>query len=35
MKLNFIFLLIDLTILVIYPFAFLSGKLRQILQFKR
>ena len=35
MKLNLIFLLIDLTILVIYPFAFLGGKLRQIFKFKR
>lgn len=34
MKLNLIFLLIDLTILVIYPFAFLGGKLRQIFKFK-
>ena len=35
MKLNLIFALIDLTILVIYPFAFLAGKMRQILRFKR
>ena len=35
MKLNLIFLLIDLTILVIYPFVFLGWKLRQIFKFKR
>jgi hypothetical protein len=35
MKLKLIFVLMELTILVIYPFAFLAGKLRQILGFKR
>jgi hypothetical protein len=35
MKLKLIFLLMELTILLIYPFAFLAGKLRQILKFKR
>ena len=35
MKLKMIFLLMELTILLIYPFAFLAGKLRQILKFKR
>ena len=35
MKLNLIFVLIDLMILVVYPFAFLAGKMRQILKVKR
>ena len=35
MKLNLIFILIDILILVVYPFAFLMGKLRQISKFKR
>ncbi len=35
MKLKLIFVLMELTILLIYPFAFLAGKLRQILKFKR
>ena len=30
MKLNLIFILIDLMILMVYPFVFLWGKLRQI-----
>jgi hypothetical protein len=35
MKLKVIFVLMELTILVVYPFAFLAGKLRQIFKFKR
>jgi hypothetical protein len=35
MKLNLIFVLIDLLILVVYPFAFLAGKMRQIFKIKR
>jgi hypothetical protein len=35
MKLKLIFVLMELAILVVYPFAFLAGKLRQILKFKR
>ena len=35
MRLNFIFLMIDLLILVLYPFAFLWGKMRQIFKVKR
>lgn len=35
MRLNLIFALFDLTILVIYPFAFLAGKVRQIFKIKR
>jgi hypothetical protein len=35
MKLKLIFMLMELTILVVYPFAFLAGKLRQIFKFKR
>ena len=35
MRLNFIFLLIDILILVVYPFAFLWGKMRQIFKVKR
>jgi hypothetical protein len=34
MKLKLIFVLMELAILVIYPFAFLAGKLRQILKFR-
>jgi hypothetical protein len=34
MKLKLIFVLMELAILVVYPFAFLAGKLRQILKFK-
>jgi hypothetical protein len=30
MKLNLIFALIDLSIVVAYPFVFLAGKLRQL-----
>ena len=30
MKLNLIFALIDITILVAYPFVFVAGKLRQL-----
>jgi hypothetical protein len=35
MKLKLIFVLMELTIVVLYPFAFLAGKMRQILKFKR
>jgi hypothetical protein len=35
MKLKLIFVLMELTILVLYPFAYTAGKLRQILKFKR
>jgi hypothetical protein len=35
MKLKLIFVLMELAILVLYPFAFLVGKLRQISKFKR
>jgi hypothetical protein len=35
MKLYFIFLLIDLLVLLAYPFVFLLHKLRQMLGFKR
>jgi hypothetical protein len=35
MKLNLIFVLIDIGILVAYPFVFLAGKLRQLLKVKR
>jgi hypothetical protein len=35
MKLYILFGLIDLLIIVIYPFVFISGKVRQLLQFKR
>jgi hypothetical protein len=35
MKLKLIFVLMELTILLIYPFAFLVVKLRQIFNFKR
>ena len=35
MKLNLFFILIDLIILVAYPFAFLLGKMRQIFKIKR
>ena len=34
MKLNLIFILIDILILVVYPFAFLVGKMRQIFKNK-
>ena len=34
-KLNLILMLIDLTILIVYPFAFLAGKMRQIFKIKR
>jgi hypothetical protein len=35
MKLNLIFALIDLLILLAYPFVFVSGKVRQLLKIKR
>ena len=35
MRLNLIFVLIDLLIVLAYPFVFLFGKLRQILKIKR
>ena len=35
MKLSLIFALIDITILVAYPFVFLAGKMRQLLKIKR
>jgi hypothetical protein len=34
MKLKVIFVLMELVILVLYPFAYLAGKLRQIFKFK-
>lgn len=35
MKLNIIFALIDLLILLAYPFVFLFTKIRQLFRFKR
>jgi hypothetical protein len=35
MKLKLIFVLMELMILAVYPFAFLAGKLGQIFKFKR
>jgi hypothetical protein len=35
MKLYIIFALIDLFILLAYPIVFVSGKVRQLLRFKR
>ncbi len=35
MKLNLIFVLFDLFILLAYPFVFVSGKVRQLLKIKR
>jgi hypothetical protein len=35
MKLNLIFVLIDIFILLAYPFVFVSGKVRQLLKIKR
>jgi hypothetical protein len=35
MKLNLIFVLIDLFILLAYPFVFVSGKVRQLFKIKR
>ena len=35
MRLNLIFVLIDLLIVLAYPFVFIAGKLRQIPKFKR
>ncbi len=35
MKLSLIFALIDITILVAYPFVFLAGKMRQLWKIKR
>lgn len=35
MKLNLIFALIDVFIIVAYPFVFVAGKLRQFLKLKR
>jgi hypothetical protein len=34
MKLYFIFALIDLLILIAYPFVFVAGKMRQLLKIK-
>lgn len=35
MKLNLIFILIDIGILLAYPFVFLSGKVRHLFKIKR
>ncbi len=35
MRLYLIFTLIDVLIILAYPFVFIAGKLRQLLQFKR
>jgi hypothetical protein len=35
MKLQVIFILIDIAILLAYPFVFVAGKMRQFLKFKR
>jgi hypothetical protein len=35
MKLYLIFALIDVLIVLIYPFVFIAGKLRQLLRIKR
>ena len=35
MKLHLIFILIDLLIIVAYPFVFISGIMRQFLKIKR
>ena len=35
MKLNLIFILIDILILVAYPIVFLAGKMRHLLKIKR
>ena len=35
MKLNLLFTLIDILILIAYPFVFISGKVRQLLKVKR
>ena len=35
MKLQLIFILIDVLILLAYPFVFVAGKVRQFLKFKR
>jgi len=35
MKLYFLFALMDLFILLAYPIVFVSGKVRQLLHFKR
>jgi hypothetical protein len=35
MRLNLIFVLIDFLIILAYPFVFISGKVRQLLKFKR
>ena len=35
MKLYLLFVLIDLAILVAYPFVFVAGKLRQLFKIKR
>jgi len=35
MKLQIIFVLIDVLILLAYPFVFISAKVRQLLHFKR
>jgi hypothetical protein len=35
MKLQMIFILIDIAILLAYPFVFVAGKMRQFLKVKR
>ena len=35
MRLNLIFALIDMLIVLAYPFVFMAGKLRQLLKSKR
>jgi hypothetical protein len=35
MRLNLIFVLIDVLILLAYPFVFIAGKVRQLFGFKR
>jgi hypothetical protein len=35
MKLNLIFVLIDVFIVLAYPFVFVAGKVRQLLKIKR
>jgi hypothetical protein len=35
MRLNLIFVLIDVLIVLAYPFVYISGKLRQLLKIKR
>jgi hypothetical protein len=35
MRLNLIFVLIDVLIVLAYPFVYIAGKLRQLLKIKR